>query len=177
MSGFDSRLMQRTNGILYVRHGSFLDSLVDEGKLYASSPIIITDAATNKYLSLQTGPGVNTHAYIGFVSTTEAQVTAYIGPTITVPGTLAGMAPFNLTKPLTSEVQIRTDPTFSATGPKIADFLIPGGSGGNAVGGVLQSGSKVIIGPNSSFLFEIDVTSNGKMEISFIFYDEIIGAF
>lgn len=147
---------------------------MEDGKLFGASPILTVDPATNLFMSLTTGPAVRTHLYLSFVSTFQAQVNVYITPTITVPGTAVPITNFFIGHSNAATAVLRTGVTASATGTKIADFLIPGGSGGNAVGGAVENAAKVIVPPNTVFLFEVDNMSAGSpapLETTLNFYE------
>lgn len=145
-----------------IRVSRGIDQLVEDGKLFGASPILTVDPAINSLVTVTTGAGVRTHAYIAFVSTFQAQVNVYTGSTITVPGTLVPFTNFFIGHANAALATCRTAPTITVLGTKIADFLIPGGSGGNAVGGAVENAAKVILPPNTTFTFEFDNMSAGS---------------
>lgn len=145
-----------------------VEQLVEDGNFFGTSPILQTETSPPRLVSVTTGPNVHTHAYISFISAGASQVNVYLAPTITTPGSLQPIANFNLTSSKTPTINIRIDPLVSANGSKIADFLIPGGSGGNAIGGAVSSAAKVILPPNTTFLFEfVNTGSGGTIPIEF----------
>lgn len=151
-----------------------LEERIEQGKFFGTSPILSVDSITNSLVSVTTGPTVKTHAYISFISAGASLVNVYLSPTVTVPGTPQPVANFNIGHPNTPTIDIRLAPTVSANGLKIADFLIPGGSGGNAVGGAVASSAKVVLPPSTAFLFEFDNTSGGgtiPIEFTINFYE------
>lgn len=166
--------MSSTIDLDLLRRRRLIDQLVEDGKLFGASPITQVDPAANSFLTLTTGPNVRTHLYLAFVSTFQAQVNVYTGATITVPGTAASITNFFVGHQNVATAVLRTGVSVSATGTKIADFLIPGGSGGNAVGGAVENAAKVIVPPNTIFLFEIDNLSAGAIspfETTINFYE------
>lgn len=145
-----------------VRASRLIDQLVEDGKLFGASPILTVDPAVNSYVTFTTGAAVRTHAYLSFISTFQAQVNVYTGATITVPGTQASLTNFFIGHSNVATGIVRTGVTAGPLGTKIADFLIPGGSGGNAVGGAVENAAKVILPPNTTFLFEFDNLAAGS---------------
>lgn len=141
-----------------------IDQLVEDGKFFGASPILVVDQAVNSLVSVTTAPTARVHAYIAFVSTVQAQVNVYLTPTITTPGTLVPFTNFFIGHSNTVGTTMRTAPVVGANGTKIADFLIPGGSGGNAVGGAAENAAKVILPPNTTFLFEFDNQGAGGVQ-------------
>lgn len=153
------------------------DSLVGEGRLFGVSPILLVTPSTNQYVSLTTGAGVATHIYIAFTATASFQVNIYTGSTITTPGTVVPNGRFNLANTsTTAKTVVRTGVVASPLGTKISDFLIPGGRGNNAIGGAVTQGSKIILPPSTTYLFEVDNLSTANndenFELVFTFYEE-----
>lgn len=157
-----------------IRAARLIDQLVEDGKLFGISPHLVVDNAVNSYVTLQTGSNVRTHAYLSFISTAQALANVYMGSTLSDVGTQLTIANFFIGHPNTPTAVVRTGVTPSVFGTKIADFLIPGGSGGNAVGGATSNAAKVILPPNTLFLFEFDNQDTGgtaAMEFVLNFYE------
>jgi hypothetical protein len=138
------------------RDNRAFDQLIEDGKLYGTSPHLTVAAGTNQYVTFTTPASRQVHLYLSFVATGSTRINVYTGSIISVPGTLRNNAPFNLTAPNTSQVVVREGVSVSDVGTMIADFLIPGGQGGNAVGGAVGQAQKVILPANTVFLFEAD---------------------
>lgn len=150
-----------------------IPELVELGLFHGTSPIVSMDASTNSFISVQTGTTKSVHAYISFVSTSQFVVNAYISPTISVAGTPLPIGNFNVGKPNIATVALALNPTVTNNGTKIADFLVPGGQTGTAIGGAAVNATKVILPPNNLFLFEIDNQGTGtqSLELHFNFHE------
>lgn len=147
--------------------------LVERGLFHGTSPIVTVDAAVNSFISVTTGTVKSVHAYISFQATSQFVVNAYISPTISVAGTALPIGNFNVGKPNVATVALALNPTVTNNGTKIADFLIPGGSTGTAIGGAAVNATKVILPPNQVFLFELDNQGVGNqlIEVHFNFHE------
>lgn len=150
-----------------------IPELVERGLFHGTSPIVTVDAALNSFITVTTGSVKSVHAYISFTATSQFVVNAYIAPTISVAGTTLPIGNFNVAKPNISTVVLALNPVVTLNGTKIADFLVPGGSTGNAIGGAAINATKVILPPNQVFLFELDNQGVGNqlIEVTFNFHE------
>lgn len=150
-----------------------IPELVERGLFHGTSPIVTVNAAINSYISVATGPVKSVHAYISFAATAQFVITAYISPTISVPGVALPIGNFNVAKPNVATVALALNPVITLNGTKIADFLVPGGSTGTAIGGAAVNATKVILPPNQVFLFELDNQGVGDqlIEVAFNFHE------
>lgn len=149
-----------------------LDTLVEQGLVAGTSPILDLTNNQTRLLLFTTGPK-SVHLYLSFVATGHITLDVFVGPTVTAPGTPVPIGSFNFIKPYTSLSTLAVDPTVSANGTKIADFLLPGGAGGNRVGTSQGTPTKVILPPNTQFLFSIlnEAGSDTSFEPTFVYYE------
>jgi hypothetical protein len=153
------------------------ERLCDDGKLYGISYIATTPGTSTSYLSFTTGPAVNTHTQVSFYSTGTEIIRFYAAPTITVAGSLIPIYNFHLVKPINTAAVARSGVSVSSTGLKFAEYLLTGGSGGNALGGAIVSGREVILPANTTYLFEIDNDTSQEhlTEVTMAFYEYPVG--
>lgn len=149
-----------------------LDTLVESGQLVGASPIISLANNETKLVLLTTG-SKSVHLYLSFTATGRHTVNVYRAPTVTAPGTAVPIGSFNFLKPLVPLSTLATDPTVSLNGTKVADFLLPGGAGGNSVGASTGNATKVILPPSTAFLFTVlnESGANAAFEPTFVFYE------
>lgn len=160
----------------YLRLRRFGEQLVEEGKLYGNSPHMVVQPGSNQYITFTPGNGINSHLFLSFVATGSALVNVYTGTTFTNQGTIRANGAFNLTLPNQSTTIVREGVVPNVLGTKIADFLIPGGSGGNAVGGSVDQAQKVIIPAGLTLTIEIDNLSATDINFEPVFVWYEIGA-
>lgn len=146
---------------------------VDRGELLGVSPILTVVAATPVKMTYTTAAGCATHALISFLATGAGQVDVYSGATGISGGVAQTFRNFNFLSSRTAGGVVTTGVTTVSDGTKVADFLFPGGNGGNSIGGNAAFATKVVLPASTTFLFVFTAeTGTIKVEPSFVIYEQ-----
>jgi hypothetical protein len=142
------------------------------------------DAAVANTASLEilirTGSTLSLHSV--FATNVGGDSVAYLfeAPTVTVVGTTITPINNNRNSANTAEGLFYHTPTTTADGTPLNNgTFIPGGSGGNAVGGSagssIRDGGEIILKPNTDYLVRITNISGAAKNISLthLFYEEL----
>jgi len=108
----------------------------DGAPLADNATIVLAIQSATKYLHFQAFGALGGDAEMEF----------YSGSTIAADGTLMTPSNHNISKGL-SDATVRRDPTVTVAGTLRDNFLIPGGTGGNAIGGDGDQRDEWIIPP------------------------------
>lgn len=129
---------------------------IHAGELFGISPIVEVAGSTKAYFLFQSGSVPRTHVTVGCVATGECIVRVHTGYTVTDSGVLVPFGNYNLLSTNTAQATAYTGTTVSNEGSMTLDFLVPGGTGGNAIGGVGGDGREILYPPSTQRLISIE---------------------
>lgn len=98
----------------------------------------------------------------------------YENPTVSNNGTLLPTYNINRASDNQASLSAAHTPTVSGVGTEIIGHSIPGGTGGNASGAMLRSGTEFVMAPGRTYLFRLTNVSGQAKDASIVieFYEE-----
>lgn len=128
---------------------------VHEGAMYVCH-FMVEDVANDEGIQiLLILNGYDAHTVWAAQAGGDALVHLYENPTVSANG--ASLTPFNVNRnyPNNSGVAAYSGPTVSDNGIELLSQFLPGGSGGNADGGAIRTGTEFILNGANSYLFSM----------------------
>ena len=148
----------------------FAHSQTHRGLLFTASQTFSVDTASSVTLFLKTGETWGPHTAFRVASGADARIELFEGTTVSSNGTAVSVFNNNRTSSTISEPTVFHTPTITGVGTLIFDGLNPGGSRGNAVGGVfhgaLRKGAEWILNMSTNYLMRVTNLSLATEDIT-----------
>lgn len=133
---------------------------VHEGMMFQASyrSPDASDVADNGTLDLLVRVGAdNIHTAFEFVAGGDAEHAIYEGTTVTDSnfGTALSENNMNRGSIITTDVQVTHTPTINSIGTLLHNMFLPGGTGGQALGASIRTGTEWILAANTTYLLRL----------------------
>ncbi len=154
----------------------FENDLVLRGRYFGITKVIQLAGGAKEQTIAVIGQTKLLVGFLNFSATGDTIVTARMNPVVTDNGTPLNAVNLNGTSSLVPDTQLFLTPTLSAPGSFIGQWLVPGGTGLFATGGVNSSVLPFVLPPANTYLLEfenLDSMRTRHFNFQFNFFESV----